>query len=78
MDRIRPLEVHKVTISSIEQIETEKPVGELVDEIHVSSWRRFANSKLVDSENGEDFGDGPPRQLSIAIPPAAPAGKNLK
>ena len=64
LDRIRPLEVHKVTISSIEQIETEKPVGELVDEIHVSSWRRFANSKLVDSENGEDFGDGPPRQLS--------------
>ncbi|MDA4114262.1 MAG: hypothetical protein OK474_09470 [Thaumarchaeota archaeon] len=64
LDRIRPLEVHKLTISSVEEIETMKPVGEIVDGIHVSSWRRFANSKLVDSEKGEDFGDGPPRRLN--------------
>jgi hypothetical protein len=64
VDRIRPLEVRSVTISSVEEIETKKPVGELVDGIHVSSWRRFAKSKLVDEESEEDFGDGPPRQLN--------------
>jgi hypothetical protein len=64
LDRIRPLEVHQLTISSVEEIEMGKPVSEIIDGIHVSSWRRFANSKLMDDENGEDFGDGPPRQLN--------------
>ena len=64
VDRIRPLEARRLTISSVEEIETKKPVGELVNGIHVSSWRRFAESKLVDEESGEDFGDGPPRQLN--------------
>ncbi|MGA2663363.1 MAG: hypothetical protein ABSF83_00260 [Nitrososphaerales archaeon] len=63
-DRIRPHEVHRITISSVEEVETKKPVDEIVDGIHVSSWRRFAKSKLVDEENGEEFGDGPPRQLN--------------
>jgi hypothetical protein len=64
IDRIRPLEVYKLTISFVEEIATEKPVEEVVDGIHVSSWRKFASSKLVDEKKGEDFGDGPPRQLS--------------
>ena len=63
-DKVRPSEVHKLSILGVDQVETKKPVGELVDGIHITSWRRFAKSKLVDEANGEELLDGPPRQLS--------------
>ena len=63
-DRVRPSEVHKLSILGVALVETKKPVGELVNGIRITSWRRFARSKYVDEVNGEEFGDGPPRQLS--------------
>lgn len=61
LNKIRPTEVHQLSVSSVDEVQTKKPISEIVNDNHISSWQRFAKSKLVDEEHGEDFGDGPPR-----------------